>query len=85
MNEYYKNIEVKLESIADKLLKSNVNNDNDILLNVQNIIEKIFIESALRISRNNISNASKLLGINRNTMSKKIKEFQDKNIKKKKR
>jgi DNA-binding protein Fis len=76
INEYYNNIEVKFEDIVDKILKSKVNDCDNILLNVQNLIEKIFIKSALKLADNNVSKASKLLGINRNTLSKKIKEIQ---------
>lgn len=74
INEYYRNVEVKLEDIVDKLLKSKVNDHDNILLNVQNLIEKVFIKSAMKLSDNNVSKASKLLGINRNTLSKKVKE-----------
>ena len=78
INEYYNNIEVKFEDIVDKILKSKVNDCDNILLNVQNLIEKIFIKSALKLADNNVSKASKLLGINRNTLSKKVKESQGK-------
>lgn len=73
INDYYKNVEVKLEDIVDKLLKSKLNDHDNILLNVQNLIEKVFIKSAMKLSGNNVSKASKLLGINRNTLSKKIR------------
>lgn len=73
-NEYYKHVEVKLEDIVDNLLKSKVNDHDNILMNVQNLIEKVFIRSAMKLSGNNVSKASKLLGINRNTLSKKVKE-----------
>jgi len=43
-------------------------------MNVQNLIEKVFIRSAMKLSGNNVSKASKLLGINRNTLSKKVRE-----------
>jgi DNA-binding protein Fis len=71
----YKLIEVKLEDIADNLLLSRVNNKDSILLDIQKMIEKVFIISAMKISNNNISNASKLLGLNRNTLSKKLKNL----------
>jgi DNA-binding protein Fis len=67
--------EVKLEDIADNLLLSRVNNKDSILLDIQKMIEKVFIISAMKISNNNISNASKLLGLNRNTLSKKLKNL----------
>lgn len=81
INEYYNNVEVKLEDIVDKLLKSKVNDHDNILLNVQYLIEKVFIRSAMKLSDNNVSKASKLLGINRNTLSKKVKEIQNTNRK----
>ncbi len=77
ISDYYKHVEVKLEDIVDKLLKSKVNDHDNILLNVQNLIENVFIKSAMRLSDNNVSKASKLLGINRNTLSKKIREAED--------
>lgn len=55
INEYYNNIEVKFEDIVDKILKSKVNDCDNILLNVQNLIEKIFIKSALKLADNNVS------------------------------
>jgi DNA-binding protein Fis len=79
INDYYNNVEVKLEDIVDKLLKSKVNDNDNILLNVQHLIEKVFIGSAMKLSDNNVSKASKLLGINRNTLSKKVKETQNTN------
>ena len=72
----YKQVEGKLESIVEKLLISKMNDNDNILQSVQAMMEKIFIASAMKISANNISQASKLLGINRNTLSKKLKEMQ---------
>jgi transcriptional regulator of acetoin/glycerol metabolism len=75
IDKLYDLFEVKLEFIADNLLLSKTNNNDNILMNVQAVIEKVFIISAMKISNNNISKASKLLGINRNTLSKKLKEL----------
>ncbi|MCX5811006.1 MAG: hypothetical protein NT178_00440 [Proteobacteria bacterium] len=75
IEKLYNLFEVKLEFIADNLLLSKTNNNDNILLNVQAVIEKVFIISAMKISNGNISKASKLLGINRNTLSKKLKEL----------
>lgn len=36
-------------------------------------VEDVFIQAALRISDNNISKAARLLGINRNTLSRKLR------------
>jgi DNA-binding protein Fis len=76
INRLYKQVEGKIESIAEKLLISKMNDNDNILQSVQAMMEKIFITSAMKISANNISQASKLLGINRNTLSKKLKEMQ---------
>ena len=75
IEKLYKLFEVKLEHIADNLLLSKMNNDDNVLLNIQAIIEKVFIVSAMKISNNNVSAASRLLGINRNTLSKKLKNL----------
>jgi DNA-binding protein Fis len=75
----YKQVEGKLETIVERLLRSKPNENDDILLNVQTMTERIFITEAMKITQNNISQASKLLGINRNTLSKKIREFEQDN------
>ena len=71
--ELYNIFEVKMEHIAKNMLLSKVNDTDNVLMEVQAIIEKIFIGSAMKLSKNNISKAAKLLGINRNTLSKKLK------------
>lgn len=63
----------KLDSIAEKILLSKVNDSDDVLSRISSHIEGSFIQAALKITENNISKAAKLLGINRNTLSKKIK------------
>ena len=80
INRLYKQVEGKLEAIVDKLLISKMNDKDNILQSVQAMMEKIFIASAMKISDNNISQASKLLGINRNTLSKKLKEMQREDV-----
>lgn len=75
-DKLYDIFEVKLEYIADNILLSKTNNNGNILSTLQIVIEKVFIISAMKISNNNISKASKLLGINRNTLSKKLKEIE---------
>jgi DNA-binding protein Fis len=69
-------IEIKLEHVVDNLLSAKDNADN-ILLDVHQTIEKIFISSAMRLKNNNVTQAAKLLGINRNTLSKKLRELSD--------
>jgi DNA-binding protein Fis len=72
----YKQVEGKLETIVEKLLRSKLNENDNILLSIQTMTERIFIAEAMKITENNITRASKLLGINRNTLSKKIKDFE---------
>jgi DNA-binding NtrC family response regulator len=74
-NELYNMFEVKMEHIAKNMLLSKVNDKDNVLMEAQAIIEKVFIDSAMKLSKNNISKAAKLLGINRNTLSKKLKEI----------
>jgi DNA-binding protein Fis len=71
----YDSFEEKLERIADKILLSKLNDDEHILLEIRENIERIFISSAMRLSDNNISKASRLLGINRNTLSKRLSQY----------
>jgi DNA-binding protein Fis len=68
-------IETKLEHIVDNLLCAKNDNDDNILLDIHHTIEKIFITSAMRLKNNNVTQAAKLLGINRNTLSKKLKDL----------
>ena len=74
--ELIKIFEVKIEYIAEKLLLSKANDKDNVLLEIQSIIEKVFINSAMKLSKDNISKAAKLLGINRNTLSKKLKTIE---------
>jgi transcriptional regulator of acetoin/glycerol metabolism len=74
INKLYKHVEIKLEDIADKLLISKAHDKDSVLFNIQIIIENIFINAAMKRANNNISKAAQLLGINRNTLSKKLKE-----------
>jgi DNA-binding protein Fis len=76
MNRLYKQVEGKLETIVERLLISKMNEDDNVLQSVQTMMERVFITSAMKIANNNICQASKLLGINRNTLSKKLKELQ---------
>ncbi len=78
ISNLYKNLEVITDTIVDKLLLSKTDNNDNILLNIQTIIEKVFINAAMRVAKNNVSKAAKLLGMNRNTLSKKLKELKNK-------
>ncbi|RMA92501.1 sigma-54-dependent transcriptional regulator [Hydrogenothermus marinus] len=52
-----------------------LNKSENVYNNIVNKVEKLLIEEALNLTNNNISKASKLLGIHRNTIHKKIKEL----------
>jgi DNA-binding protein Fis len=76
MNRLYKQIEGKLESVVEKLLVSKMNDNENVFQIVHAMMERVFIASAMKLAQNNVSQASKLLGINRNTLSKKLKEME---------
>ncbi len=72
IDDIHRLIEVKLEHVVDNLL-SVKDNAGNILSDVHETIERIFICSAMRLKNNNVTQAAKLLGINRNTLSKKLR------------
>lgn len=76
ISKLYKQVEGKLESVVEKLLTTKMDDNDNILQNVQEMMERIFIAAAMKIAHNNICQASKLLGINRNTLSKKLRQMQ---------
>ena len=71
--DLYSLLDFRLELIAEKILLSKVNDNDDVYLKMLSHVEDVFIQAALRISDNNISRAARLLGINRNTLSKKLR------------
>ena len=71
--DLYSLLDIRLELIAEKILLSKVNDDDEVYLTMLSHVEDVFIRAALRISGNNISKAARLLGINRNTLSKKLR------------
>jgi len=73
IQELYTLVNLRLDNIAEKILLSKVNDDDEVYSNILSHVEDIFIQAALRITDNNISKAARLLGINRNTLSKKLK------------
>jgi len=75
IDKLYAVFDFKLDNIAEKILLSKVNDNDDVLFRIASHIENVFIRTALKITDDNISKASKLLGINRNTLSKRIREF----------
>lgn len=79
IDKLYSVLDVKLDSIAEKILLSKLNEHDDVLNKISSHIEQSFIQAALKITGDNISRAAKLLGINRNTLSKKVKELSNNN------
>ena len=71
----YDQVEIKLESIADNILTSYIKNMDGVLETVHAVVDGIFVRSAMRLTGDNITKAARLLGINRNTLSKKLKEL----------
>lgn len=77
INLVYRQVESKLETIVERLLRSKMNDKENVLESMQGMIERIFITSAMRIADNNITQAARLLGINRNTLSKKLRQIRE--------
>ena len=73
ITDFYSLLDLRLEHIAEKILLSKVNDKDDVYLKMLAHVEDVFIQAALKISDNNISKAARLLGINRNTLSKKLR------------
>ncbi len=71
--DLYSLLHLRLETIAEKILLSKVNDSDDVYLTMLSHVEDVFIQAALKLSDNNISKAARLLGINRNTLSKKLR------------
>ncbi len=73
INRLYKSFESQLEDFAERLLTTKISDDDNILASVQLTIERIFIKAALRSAKDNVSRAAKLLGMSRNTLTRKLK------------
>lgn len=73
IKDLYSLLDLRLELIAEKILLSKVNDSDDVYQTLLAHVEDVFIQAALRISGNNISQAARLLGINRNTLSKRLR------------
>ncbi|OPY05137.1 MAG: DNA-binding protein Fis [Syntrophorhabdus sp. PtaB.Bin184] len=71
--DLYTLLDLKLDNIAEKILLSKVDDGDKVYSNILSHIETIFIQAALKITDNNISKAARLLGMNRNTLSKKLR------------
>lgn len=73
VSRFYRQMELKLESVVEGILLSKLDERDNILANMQSVMERMFVTSAMRMAQGNISRAARLLGINRNTLSKKLK------------
>lgn len=74
VNRLYKSFESQLEDFAERIITTKITDDENILSGVQLMIERIFIKAAMRAANSNVSKASKLLGMSRNTLIRKLKE-----------
>ena len=72
-NDLYSLLDLKLDNVAEKILLSKVEDGDQVYSKILSHIETIFIQAALKITDNNISKAARLLGMNRNTLSKKLR------------
>ncbi len=73
IKDLYSLLDIKLESIAEKILLSKVDDGDQVYSTILSHVENVFIQAALKITDNNISRAARLLGMNRNTLSKKLR------------
>ncbi|MHB8111538.1 MAG: helix-turn-helix domain-containing protein [Syntrophorhabdaceae bacterium] len=73
ISDLYTTLNLRLDVIAEKLLLSKTNDEDEVYLKIMSHIEDVFFQAALKITGNNISKAAALLGINRNTLSKKLR------------
>ncbi len=73
INKLYKSFESQLEGFAETMLKTKINDDDNVLGAVQAMIERIFIRAAMKLSNSNVSRAAKLVGMSRNTLIRKLK------------
>ncbi len=72
-SKLYRSFESQLEELAEKLVINKLSDDDNIIAAVQASIEKIFIKTAMRLAKSNVSKAAKLLGMSRNTLIRKLK------------
>ena len=73
VSKLYRSFESQLEVLAERLLTTKINDDENTLGGVQLMIERIFIKAAMRVANSNVSKAAKLLGMSRNTLIRKLK------------
>ncbi len=77
IKDLYSLLDLKLDSIAEKILLSKIDDGDQVYSKILAHVENVFIQAALKITDNNISRAAKLLGMNRNTLSKKLRVSPD--------
>ncbi len=77
IKDLYSLLDLKLDNIAEKILLSKIDDSDQVYSKILAHVENVFIQAALKITDNNISRAAKLLGMNRNTLSKKLRVSPD--------
>lgn len=73
INRLFKQMEISLETVMERFLLSGFGEKDNLLVSVQGVIERMFMKCAMRMAQGNISQAARLLGINRNTLSRKLR------------
>ena len=69
----FDSFESQPERFAEMVLRAKVNEDEAVLAEVQAVIERVFIQPAMRLAKENVSKAAKLLGMSTNTLIRKLK------------
>ncbi len=77
IKDLYSLLDLRLDSIAEKILLSKVDDGDEVYSKILSHVENVFIQAAMKITDNNISRAARLLDMNRNTLSKKLRVSSD--------
>ena len=79
-NDTYKEISVDWRDGLKEEVQSALNkNKKDILTNLNQVFEKILIEEALHFTKGRRIEAAQMLGLGRNTLTRKVKELKIEN------
>jgi len=79
-NDTYKEISVDWRDVLKEEVQSALNkNKKDILTNLNQVFEKILIEEALHFTKGRRIEAAQMLGLGRNTLTRKVKELKIEN------
>jgi DNA-binding protein Fis len=73
IDKFLGSFESQLEIFAQTTLSTKVNDDDNVFAEVQIVIERVFIKTAMKLANENVSKAAKLLGMSRNTLMRKLK------------